>query len=123
MGMRIGHSSPAVNTTGSSAWQQKQQDVKGLMSALQSGDLATAQKAYATLTNDNGTPTGDGPLAKIGQALQSGDLSAAQQAAQSWGAGRSGRHHHHSDAPPATASTSPAPAAGGTVGTLLNISA
>ena len=113
---------------------QIKQDVQQLSTALQSGDLATAQKSYGDLQKlleSNGsisraqtsqTPSAtssvpSGPLDAIkndfqalGQALQSGDLAGAQKdyaqlatdseqivAQQGNGskAGRSGGHHHH----------------------------
>jgi hypothetical protein len=52
MEMRIG-SSASVGATQSpnvANWQQRQQSFKDLSSALQSGDLGAAQKAYSALT-------------------------------------------------------------------------
>jgi ribosomal protein S20 len=68
--------------------QQFQTDFSSLGSALQSGDLAGAKKAYAALQNDiqANQPVGGGndPLAQefaaIGKALDSGDTKAAQAA-------------------------------------------
>jgi len=93
MGMRVGGSGAAwanqSNAVGN--WQQRQQNMKALGSALQGGDLAAAQQAFATISANNpaAAANSNSPLAKIGQALQAGDLASAQQAAQSW---RSSRH-------------------------------
>ena len=88
MGMRIGGGQQAWSSQSSSVnnWQQRQQNFKALGSALQSGDLAGAQQAFATLMAANPTAASNpsSPLAQIGQALQSGNLAGAQQAAQSW---------------------------------------
>ncbi len=97
-----------------------------LAKSLQSGDLAGAQQAFATLQQDAPKgAAGKGPLstdiAGLGQALQSGDLAGAQKAfatlqqdAQKVGAGRGHHHHHHHGAqgtqpestPPVQGSTS-----------------
>jgi soluble cytochrome b562 len=74
-------------------FQQIQQGFQQLGSALQSGDLASAQAAYSSLqqlvppnvasgnsSSSPGTNTIRGQFAAIGQALQSGNLSQAQGA-------------------------------------------
>jgi hypothetical protein len=97
MGMSIG-SAGSVGASQSPAvanWQQRQQDFKNLASALQTGDLGAAQKAFSGLTGGSNTISGNSPLAQLGQALQNGDLSGAQQAMQALQASRSGHHHHH----------------------------
>ncbi len=133
MGMRIGGQSNVSGTQGAGAtqWQQRQQGVKDLMSALSSGDLNAAQKAFgslpgaANLTASNSHA--DSPLAQIGKALQSGDLAAAQQAAQAWQAQRGGHHHHGGGQ--AGAPTGGTPQAGTTqagtsgTGTVVNLTA
>ena len=124
MGMRIQGSGAAGASQSASAtqWQKQQQDFKGLMSAVQSGDLGAAQTAFAALTGNTGTVKGSSPLAQIGQALQSGDIGAAQQAAQQLLASRHGHHHHH--APDVqTATITPSTAAAISVGSTLNVSA
>jgi ribosomal protein S20 len=100
-----------------SAWKQRAQDFKALQSALQSGDISSAQQAFAALQKDQQSSsqatsatsatsaTGqNSQLANDFQALQSalssGDLSSAQQAFSALkqdmqGAGRTGHHHHH----------------------------
>jgi soluble cytochrome b562 len=105
-----GSSSTAANQNPAIAnWQQRQQDFKSLMSALQSGDLSAAQSAYlqltgtANVTSSSGATSstassainGNSPLAQIGQALQNGDLASAQKAAQALQSSRGAHHHHH----------------------------
>jgi DNA-binding FadR family transcriptional regulator len=76
-----------------SLMNQWKQDFKQLASALQSGDLAGAQKAYSALQQlqQNNQPggqqqasSGNNPIqndfAALGQALSSGDLAGAQTA-------------------------------------------
>ncbi len=80
-----------------------------LARAINSGDLAGAQQAYATLSQTlGGSSNGGGSnssnnssdpfsqaLAAIGQALQSGDIQGAQQALASLQQAQGGRGHHH----------------------------
>jgi hypothetical protein len=94
--------------------QQPQQAFQAVGQALQSGDLAGAQQAFAALQKDapksggaqgNGQgPNSTNPTAtdfqNLSQALQSGDLSAAQAAyaklqTDQQAARSGGRHHHH----------------------------
>jgi hypothetical protein len=89
------------------AYQPPQQDpirqrFQQLAQALQSGDLASAQAAYATLTPNQpaqGAKGASNPfqqgLASIGAALQSGNLTGAQQALQTLQGQMKGAHHHH----------------------------
>ena len=125
MGMRISSSSGVSSgqSVATANWQQRQQGFKNLMSAVQSGDLASAQKAFAAIGGPQGGAQSNSPLAQIGQALQSGDIAGAQKAAQQLQAQRAGHHHHHSPAatttPGVTAAANPAPA--GSVGGLLNV--
>ena len=123
MGMRIGGAAQAGATqgTGAAQWQQRQQGVKDLMAALQSGDLATAQKAWSGLSANGGSTRANGPLAAIGKALQSGDLAGAQQAAQDWKAQRAGHHHHMATATATTAPISTDP--GSAPGSIINVKA
>ena len=94
MGMRVGGPGAAWagqnNSVGN--WQQRQQNMKALSSALQGTDLAAAQQAFAAISanNPNAASNNNSPLAKIGQALQAGDLAGAQQAAQAWRGRREG---------------------------------
>ena len=117
-GATSGTQSSALNN-----WQQRQQGIKDLTAALQSGDLAAAQKAFAALDsgNSNSNSNSNSPLAKIGQALKNGDLAGAQQAMQAMKA-RHGGHHHHGSQQAAT-TTPAAPPAPTSVGTQINTSA
>jgi len=124
MGMRIGGAAQAGATqgTGAAQWQQRQQGVKDLMAALQSGDLATAQKAWSGLSANGSGTRANGPLAAIGKALQGGDLAGAQQAAKDWQAQRAGHHHHTASATPSAPppiSTDP----GSTPGSIVDLTA
>jgi DNA-binding FadR family transcriptional regulator len=86
------------------------QNFQQLSQALQSGDLATAQQAYATLmqslpgqgsTSSGSQSPFQQAISSIGSALQSGDLSGAQKAMQSLqqtaqqAKGAHHGHHHH----------------------------
>jgi len=84
MEMRIGSGSPmAMDSASLSAANQKHQHISNLFSALDSGDIASAQKSYSALGLSAGTTASNSPLALIGKALDSGDLSGAQQIAKS----------------------------------------
>jgi len=94
MGMRVGGSSAgwsSYQTSSVSGWQQRQQGMKDLFSSLQAGDLASAQKAYASVKTN--TSSSNNALTKVGDALQAGDLAGAQQAAKAMHAARGGHHH------------------------------
>lgn len=106
--MRIGgggSSWASYQSSSVSGMQQRQQGAKSLFAALNAGDLATAQSAFAALQQSNpnlttsasataGTSTtSTSPFAAIGSALQAGDLAGAQKAAQNMQAARAGRHH------------------------------
>jgi hypothetical protein len=76
---------------------RRRQTFAALVSALNSGDLPGAQRAYASLSDMQGSSQGrfanpNVPFAQavsqIGQALRSGDLSGAQQALSSLPRGR-----------------------------------
>jgi hypothetical protein len=85
---------------------QRKQDFQSLANALQSGNLADAQKAFAQLQSD-GLNTGQtqssnsqgsgqsSPLQALTTALQNGDLSGAQQAFAQLQQGMKAHHHHH----------------------------
>ena len=103
--------------------QQRQQDFKSIANALQSGDLSTAQSAFASLLQtfpnssspvnnltQNATAasaTGSGnsansvssDLSALGQAIQSGDLTGAQndfsKLMRDMQSIGGGHHHHH----------------------------
>ena len=86
MGMRVGGSSVnwSSQQTSSSVngWQQRQQGVKDLFSALSTGNLAGAQKAYAAFTANHNIKS-DSPMGQLGDALKNGNLAAAEKIAQS----------------------------------------
>jgi hypothetical protein len=104
--MRINSTNAASAGQGIANQQQRQQGFKNLMSAVQSGDMATAQQAYADLTKGKSAVDPSSPLGQLGAALQSGDVDATQKVAQSIQASRSGHaHHHHGGASATTAST------------------
>ena len=94
-------------------FQQRAQDFKALQTALQSGDLSSAQQAFSALQHDmprlaqsaNATSQ-TSPVSQLSQdfqslqsALQSGDLSSAQQAfaslTQDLQSAHKGHHHRH----------------------------
>lgn len=89
MGMRIGGAgngwaSYQSNTIGN--WQQRQQNLKSLKSALQTGDLTGAQQAYSSMAaaNPKAVNNANSPFAQIGQALKAGNIAGAQSIAQNW---------------------------------------
>ncbi len=116
------------SSTGSSPvdWQIKAQQIKAnfqaLAQALQSGDLKSAQQAFATLQKDlpakSSTATASSAsstnpndlMNTVGQALQSGNLGAAQQAFAQLQQASHGRHHHRG-APAATTGAQGGPSA------------
>ena len=106
--------------------QQGRSDFSALATALGSGDLAGAQKAFASLQQDlqgmqpagasnaaGSTAASTSPFASdyaaLGKALQSNDLAGAQKAfsslMQSMQGARRGHHHHHRAAPTGTDAT------------------
>ena len=84
MGMRIGGPSNAWASQSQAvgAWQNNQKGVKDMLSALASGDLASAQKAFAGIATVSSGSASKSPLAQIGKALQNNDLASAQSLAQ-----------------------------------------
>src|SRR5471032_2960470 len=102
MGSRIGGVGGAgyAGAQGVNNWQQRQQNFSALNTALQSGNLDTAQKAYTSLVGNSANIDPSSPLGQIGAALKSGNLSAAQQTAQTLHANRA-QHHHGGGAAPA----------------------
>jgi TolA-binding protein len=87
---------------------QRKQDFQNLASALQSGDLSSAQKAFAQLQQDgpkvgqaqssqnsNQSSGQNNPFQALASALQSGDLSGAQQAFSQLQQSMKSHHHHH----------------------------
>jgi hypothetical protein len=134
-------------TTNQNGFGQTLQDFKAIGSALQSGDVTTAQNALTTFQQDlqgNSQTSSSQPFGKNSQAntdyqnltsaLQSGDLSGAQKAFTSLQsdlkAVHKGHHHHHgaSTTPPATTTSSAATSStvdsdGDNDGSNLNVTA
>jgi len=103
-------SNPLLDPSTATGPNAHRKDLKALTDALQSGDMAAAQKAFAQLLKDsprlaqavNDTQTASSnPRAAdfqaLAKALNSGDLSSAQQAMAQLlqNASRTGRHHGH----------------------------
>jgi hypothetical protein len=112
-----------------SSIQQQSQNFKALTGALQSGDLAGAQGAYATLQQQiqsasqstggtslfNGSSSIGKDFKAIGSALQSGDVSGAQSALASFKQDiKAARHHRHSHGTAGNQASSPATSSSGT---------
>jgi hypothetical protein len=126
-----------------SSLDQFGQDFKAVGSALQSGDLSSAQSALAAFQKDlqgNSQTSTNQPFGKNTQAnkdfqsltstLQSGDLAAAQKAfagvQTDLKAAYKGHHHHHSSSSTsATAQTNSAATSSaiGSDGSKLNVAA
>jgi len=74
-----------VNTIGQSTYasglQQKQQNMNNMFTALKSGDLAAAQKAYASSGMPPMAANNSSPLGRLYKALRHEDLAGAQKAA------------------------------------------
>lgn len=74
-----------VNTIGQSTYasglQQKQQNMNNMFAALKSGDMAAAQKAYASSGMPPMAANNTSPLGRLYQALRHEDLASAQKAA------------------------------------------
>jgi hypothetical protein len=134
-------STSGVNATDFSAsFKQTRADFQSLASALQSGDLSSAQQAFAQLQQDNprlaqalnsDSSTSDNSrlndLKSLAGALQSGNLAGAQQAfaqLQPGAQSAHGHHHHHHHAAPASPDTSTDGSNGdSTTGSLIDASA
>lgn len=75
----------AVNTIGQSAYasglQQKQQNMNNMFAALKSGDMVSAQKAYASSGLPPMAANNNSPLGRLYQALRHENLGDAQKAA------------------------------------------
>ena len=59
---------------------QRRSDFQALARAVQSGDLAEAQRAFAALRQQIRNPTGSTGFVAVGNALDAGDITAAQAA-------------------------------------------
>ena len=75
----------SINTIGQSTYanglQQKQQNMNNMFAALKSGDMASAQKAYASSGMPPMAANNTSPLGRLYQALRHEDLAGAQKAA------------------------------------------
>jgi ribosomal protein S20 len=110
--MTISNAYPATSAYQANAFagfRQKMQDFKGLANALQSGDISSAQSAFATVQNDLQSAQSNGktsplldqntPVGKDFQTLQaalkSGDIKAAQDAFATLTQDMRKAHGHH----------------------------
>jgi len=87
MGMHIGSSYASMGAqpmSSTSLWQQRQQNMGALKSALQSGDLSSAQSAFSAMSANMPNMDPNSALGQIGQALQTGDISTASKISSSW---------------------------------------
>jgi hypothetical protein len=129
--MSVNGISPTSTTSYGSPFADRRQKLEALRDALDSGDLQSAQAAFAALNQSPTTGAVSGASAStqfgsdlqaIGQALDAGDLGAAQKAFAEM---RQHRHHgaHHHSAPPTNQSTTTpdAPATADNVGLSLNV--
>ena len=131
---------PYNQTTNQGGFGQLVQNFNAIGSALQSGDLSTAQSALTTFQQSlqgGSQTTASQPFGKNSQAntdyqsltssLQSGDLAGAQKAfaslqndlkpTQSTHAAHKGHHHHHGSS--ATAAAPAATTSGSTTGSVV----
>jgi hypothetical protein len=142
--------SPYYQATDPSSFQQRSQDFKALANALQSGDLSSAQSAFAAFQKDlpsSSQASSNQPFGQNSQAnkdfqtlqtsLGSGDMSGAQSAftalqkdLKSAGGVQGSHHHHRHHGSNAAATNSASSAATNTTGSdssavnsLLNIQA
>jgi len=122
MGWSIGSagSSGAAQASASIAsWQQRQQNVASLFSALGSNNLSAAKQAYSALTNGATPPNAsnaNSPIAQIGAALSNNDLAGAQQIAKALEAARTQQSV-------AAGATAPQAVSASGIGSLLNATA
>jgi DNA-binding FadR family transcriptional regulator len=132
-------SNPLLDPSTATGPNAHRKDLKALADALQSGDMAAAQKAFAQLlkdsprlaqaVNDTQTASSNPRVADfqtLAKALNSGDLSGAQQAMAQLlqDAPRAGKHHNMAGASGMLntddTSTSEGSADETTVGSVLN---
>jgi len=114
-----------VNTIGQSTYanglQKKQQNMNNMFAALKSGDMASAQKAYASSGMPPMAANNTSPLGRLYQALRNEDLSGAQKAALDM-QGKSGKNTATPTSGPVTASKSKATPAQQTAAALAQAS-
>lgn len=104
----------SINTIGQSTYanglQQKQQNMNNMFAALKSGDMASAQKAYASSGMPPMAANNTSPLGRLYQALRHEDLAGAQKAARDM-QGKSGKNTSSAaNSMPNSASTPTTPA-------------
>jgi multidrug resistance efflux pump len=103
-----------VNTIGQSTYasglQQKQQNMNNMFAALKSGDLAAAQKAYASSGMPPMAANNTSPLGRLYQALRHEDLTGAQKAALDMQGKNAKNTSTAASATPTNANTSTTPA-------------
>jgi hypothetical protein len=103
-----------VNTIGQSSYasglQQKQQNMNNLFAALKSGDMASAQKAYAASGMPPMAVNNTSPMGRLYQALRNEDLAGAQKAALDMQGkhGKATANASPANTKPATTPTTPA---------------
>jgi hypothetical protein len=139
----VSSSSPLAPSSLPTDYQKARADFKALSDALQSNDLAGAQKDFAVLQQDapvfaqalsnaqnTSTAASVGDLKSLASALQSNDLTGAQSALatlkQDMASTAGIRHHHHhhhsgagsSSTTPASSTTTPV-----TSGSVINLQA
>jgi hypothetical protein len=142
--------SPYYQASDPSSFKQRSQDFKALANALQSGDLSSAQSAFAAFQKDlpsssqanSSQPFGQNSQANtdfqtLQNSLASGDISGAQSAftalkkdLKSAGGVQGSHHHHHHHGSNAAATNSASSTSANTTGSdssavnsLLNIQA
>jgi hypothetical protein len=111
-------------------YKQVKADFQSVTQALQSGDITTAQQAFAALQKDdpkvaqalsqsgqNSSNPQSTALQALSTALQSGNVTGAQTALASLQQAHKGHHHHHGGAAPAASAT---PTSATTTGTGTN---
>jgi len=114
--LRVSSATSSVSSTQQSQWAQAKSLWDQLGQALQKGDLAGAQKAFAALQANapQGAPAQNGqgsssqnPVSALASALQSGNLAAAQKAFSQIQQTQGHHHHHHHHESQASTSTAP----------------
>ena len=110
----ISTATPSYSPYASNQQTPAQQSFSQLMQAIQSGNLQSAQQAFAAFTqnapqtqNGQNSPFGQA-VSQIGAALSSGNIAQAQstlQSLQSQMQAHRGGHHHHRGAGSATNSS------------------
>jgi len=139
--LSVSSATSSVGSTQQTQWAQTKSLWDQLGQALQSGDLAGAQKAFAALqanapqgaasqaqgaaaSNGQGSSS-QNPMSALASALQSGNLAAAQQAFSQIQQTQGHHHHHHhgsqsSSSTPAASDTAASSTTSGNV--TINIS-